>query len=221
MIIFNDHHEYEGKHAFMGASQNSWLGYNDATLIMRWMSQYTQLIGTTIHELVKFCITHRIKLNKSDKHLIDVKLQEAFIPKKAYDSENYIDLVAAYVNDAIGFRMTPEVVLFYSKNCFGTTDTINYDEKTHVLRIHDLKTGLKPASFDQLIIYAALFYLEYKMKPSENQTILRIYQHRYDDEGNILDDLYVEAIAKPEDIEIVMDRIVTGDKVIQDYKGAN
>lgn len=60
-----------------------------------------------------------------------------------------------YVNDAIGFKMTPEQPLFYSENCFGTADAISYRNK--LLRIHDLKTGLIPAHMEQLMIYAALF----------------------------------------------------------------
>lgn len=49
-----------------------------------------------------------------------------------------------YVNDAIGYKMTPEQTLFYSENCFGTADSISY--RSGLLRIHDLKTGVIPAS---------------------------------------------------------------------------
>ena len=49
------------------------------------------------------------------------------------------------------------------------------------MRIHDLKTGIRPAKFEQLEIYAALFWLEYGVRQSlgklDDITIeLRIYQ---------------------------------------------
>ena len=47
----------------------------------------------------------------------------------------------AYVNDAIGYRMTPEQVLYYSPNVYGTADAIRFYENSRFLRIHDLKTG--------------------------------------------------------------------------------
>lgn len=219
MILWNDHHELEGKHAFLGASQHRWLGYDDATLIARYSSQFAPAIGTALHDLAKECINARIKLNRGDKHIIDMAMYRAYIPKKVYDANAIINLLAAYVNDAIGFRMSPEVVLYYSKNCFGTTDAIAYNEYEHVLRIHDFKSGSTPASFDQLVVYAALFYLEYKLKPSNHTTILRIYQRVLDENGDEQECPYTEIIAKPEDIEIVMDRIKSADSVIQDFKG--
>ena len=79
-----------------------------------------------------------------------------------------------YVNDAIGFKLRPEQILYYSPNCFGTADAI--DLRGDLLRIHDLKTGKVPAHIEQLMIYAALFCLEYGIKPSDIDTELRIYQ---------------------------------------------
>ena len=93
-----------------------------------------------------------------------------------------------YVNDAIGYRMTPEQPLYYSDNCFGTADAIQF--KNNVLRIHDYKSGIIPAKMEQLKIYAALFCLEYKVKPGAIRIELRIYQN---------DDV-VEEIATAEDI---------------------
>jgi hypothetical protein len=85
-----------------------------------------------------------------------------------------------YVNDAIGFRMNTEQILYYSRFCFGTTDAIAFNERKRYLRIHDLKTGETPAHMEQLEIYAALFYLEYgkfmDFIPSPDNTELRIYQ---------------------------------------------
>ena len=73
--------------------------------------------------------------------------------------------------------MTPEVVLYFSDVCFGTADSIKFDEKKNFLRIHDLKTGVTPAHMEQLQVYAALFCLEYHFKPSDIQMELRIYQN--------------------------------------------
>ena len=57
-----------------------------------------------------------------------------------------------HVNDAIGFKMDPEVVLYYSENCFGTADAISF--KDNLLRIHDLKTGFSETNILQLKIYS-------------------------------------------------------------------
>jgi hypothetical protein len=111
-----------------------------------------------------------------------------------------------YVNDAIGFRMTPEQPLFYSENCFGTADAICFRNK--LLRIHDYKSGVTPARMEQLEIYAALFCLEYRVKPSDIDIELRIYQ---------LDEILHH---KPtaEDIVPIMDKIITFDKLITKIK---
>ena len=106
------------------------------------------------------------------------------------------------MNDAIGFRMVPEQILYYSDNCFGTADAIIF--KNNFLRIHDLKTGIIPAHMEQLRIYAALFCLEYKVKPGEIDMELRIYQN---------DEIIVD-IPTAEDIAPIMDRIVVSDKII-------
>ena len=73
-----------------------------------------------------------------------------------------------------------------------------------MLRIHDLKTGELPAHMEQLMIYAALFFLEYKVKPGTTKTELRIYQN---------DEVLCHS---PEADEIVpiMDNIVTFDNII-------
>jgi hypothetical protein len=91
------------------------------------------------------------------------------------------DTVNMYINDAIGYKMRAEQPLKYSENCFGTADAIAYDEKTKMLRIHDLKTGETPAHMMQLKIYAALFLLEYErafgVNPLNTKVNLRIYQN--------------------------------------------
>jgi hypothetical protein len=111
-----------------------------------------------------------------------------------------------YVNDAIGFRMSPEVLLFYSLNCFGTADTISF--RKNKLRIHDLKTGLRLSSERQLEVYAAIFCLEYQFKPHEIEIELRIYQN---DEIRVYE-------ADPDVIAHIMDKIRTFDRRINELR---
>lgn len=173
-MIFNKHPNLEGRHAILGASTYQWLDYNDEQLVNKYCLFYASTIGTVIHNMCMELILNRIKLRKNDDRLLFFELVRNGIPEIAIDMPYLFPTVAMYVNDAIGFRMTPEVVLKYSDNCFGTTDSICYYDNT--LRIHDLKTGKKEAKFDQLLIYAAIFYLEYGLKFYENETILTIYQ---------------------------------------------
>ena len=71
--------------------------------------------------------------------------------------------------------MDTEVVLFYSKYFYGTADSISF--RKNFLRIHDLKTGNIPAHMEQLVVYAALFCLEYKQDPKDIKIELRLYQN--------------------------------------------
>ena len=109
-----------------------------------------------------------------------------------------------YINDAIGFKMSTEVVLYYSDYFFGTADSISF--RNNFLRIHDLKTGKHEASMEQLLIYAALFCLEYRVKPAElNGCELRLYQS----------DEVICDNPEPEDILAVMDKIVQLNKALE------
>jgi hypothetical protein len=117
-----------------------------------------------------------------------------------------------YVNDAIGFKMVPEQILYFSENCFGTADAISFrtsrDFPKGFLRIHDFKSGVIPAHMEQLEIYAALFCLEYNIKPGDIGMELRLYQNN--------DIVYHEPTA--EDILPIMDKIVTFDRIINKIK---
>ena len=106
--------------------------------------------------------------------------------------------------------MDPEVVLYYSEMCYGTADSIQYSRShdNYILRIHDLKTGTTPAKMEQLLIYAALFYLEYGYKPENTKTELRIYQ---------MDEIVVHE-PEPDEIREVMSAIVSKDRVLQKIK---
>lgn len=178
-MLWNQRSWLEGKHAFLSASQYHWIRYSDEKLDQRFQSSMEAARGTRLHQLAHDLIREGIKLGRSPKTL------------------------NMYVNDAIGFRMRPEQILYYSDNSFGTVDAISF--RKNKLRISDLKNGITPASMDQLKIYAALFCLEYKYRPHELEIELRIYQN---DEV-----VYLEP--DPDEIVHIMDRIVTFDKRIQ------
>lgn len=179
---FNRHPKLEGQHAFLGASNYHWINYSDDKVEETYSRWRAAQKGTKLHAFAAECIRLGQKLPRSKQTL------------------------NMYVNDAIGYKMTPEQILYYSPNCFGTADTIIF--RNDFLRIHDLKTGETPAKMEQLLIYAALFCLEYGVKPSEIGTELRIYQN---------DEILCHN-ATVEDILPVMDRIVTADKIINRMK---
>lgn len=177
MIKWNNHKEFEGKHAFLGASQYHWLRDTDEMFENRYYSQFSALIGTTMHALAHDCILSRTRLNKHDVHLVKMALYKAFVPEAAYDPELLLDTLIPFVNDAIGFRMSSEIILFYSIYSFGTTDAIKFDEAERILRVHDLKMGLNQAKMDQLYVYCAYFCLEYHIDPKTITFETRIYQN--------------------------------------------
>lgn len=204
---FNRHSEIEGSHAILSPSGYSWLNYgSEEEFFRRFKASYAQAIGTSLHDLAKSLIDNRIRLNKADRKLATLHLLDDGIPKSVIDPDDWYDTLMAYVNDAIGFRMTPEVPLVYSMNAYGTTDAISFRDGH--LRIHDLKTGVTPAKMDQLILYAAYFCLEYHQKPKDIQTHLRIYQSK---EVLELDPDWV-------DIDEVIEKTITADKVITKFR---
>ena len=174
---WNDHKQLEGKHAFLGASNFHWVNWNDQIFENRYYNQFSTTIGTAIHALAHDCILNRTKLNKHDRHLIEITLYHAYIPKDAYDPDDILMNLIPFVNDAIGYHMSSEILLYYNNYCFGTCDAISFSEKERILRIHDLKTGMTTAHMEQLLIYAALFCLEYHKNPHQFKTELRIYQN--------------------------------------------
>ena len=176
---FVKHLKLEGLHAPFAASQSAWLRYDDEKVLTVYQNKKAAEMGTKLHDWAKKTIDLGIKQPRSKKTLY------------------------AYVNDAIGFKMSTEVVLFYSRRFFGTADAISF--RKGVLRIHDLKTGKIPAHMTQLEIYAALFCLEYKVKPGDIKMELRIYQN---DEI-----LYHNPTA--EDIVPIMDKIVHLNKLLE------
>lgn len=178
-MIFEKHSNLKGKHAFFSASSNSWLNYDADHLIDRWEKSKAVSNGTKIHSIAEKLILEEKKVPRamsSIRFLFDYELGKDSV----FVSEEVMRTFREYVNDAISFGMIPEQVLFYSDNFFGTADTISYNEKKQILRIHDLKTGVVPAKMEQLEVYAALFYLEYELylpPLSDIEMELRIYQN--------------------------------------------
>lgn len=182
-MIFNKHKEYEGKHALLSASQHSWLRYDQETLLNRYISSFSTEVGTAIHELAHHLIVNKIKINRYSKCLIIAWLSLRGIPRNVYNPEEILSNLEAFVNDCISFHMSSEVLLFYSPEAFGTTDAIRVDLKEKKLMISDYKNGKTDVSMEQPLIYAAYFFLEYKIidgmviNPLEWKIELRIYQN--------------------------------------------
>ena len=176
---FNEHKFIEGTHALFSPSQSSWLRYDDEKLLEVYQNKKAAEIGTRLHQWAKDTIDLGLKQPRSKK------------------------TIYSYVNDAIGFKMDTEVVLYYSERFYGTADAICFRNNT--LRIDDLKTGKRPVHMEQLEIYAALFCLEYKIKPGDIDIELRIYQNN--------EILYHNPTA--EDIVPIMDKIIHMNKILE------
>jgi hypothetical protein len=180
-MIFNRHLDLAGQHAFLSASKYHWINYSDEKLDRMFVAQMAAVKGTDLHNLAHEAIRLGVKISS---------------PKT----------LQLYVNDAIGYRMSVEQILYYSDNAFGTADTISF--RRNKLRIHDLKTGFTPCSEHQLEVYASLFCLEYKFKPMDIEIELRIYQNN---EVRIYE-------ADPDVITHIMDKIVTFDRRINQLR---
>lgn len=179
---FNDHSELEGLHAFLSGSNYHWINYDENKLFSSYSNYKAAEQGTILHEFAKNCI------------LLKQRLED--VPKT----------INLYVNDAIGYHMTPEQVLYYSPYCFGTADAISF--KHNLLRIHDLKTGKGPTHIEQLEIYASIFCLEYDIDINDIEIELRIYQNNK------------VRVHIPDRTEIVpiMDKIVTSSKLLEEWE---
>ena len=180
---FNDHSNLIGQHSILSASKYYWVNYD----VEKFRQYYTNMLaverGTRLHEYAAESIRLGLKRPRTKKTL---------------------DM---YVNDALGYGMRPEQPLYYSPFAFGTTDAISFDNGK--LRIHDYKSGVTPAHMEQLMIYAAYFCLEYKIKPIDISMALRIYQNNEINE-------YEPMSA---DILPIMDKIIAFDKEIVDIRG--
>ena len=189
----NKHSNLAGQHAFLSPSNVHWINYTDDKLISVYENRVLAVErGTRLHAYA--CAA--IELNRKQ-------------PKSK-------DTVCMYINDAIGYRMIPEQLLYYSDLCFGTADALIFDERKKMLRIHDLKTGETPAHMDQLVTYAALFFLEYGkqikfeygLDISDIVTELRIYQKSE----------IITYVPSADELLTRMDIIIRFDKILQDRK---
>lgn len=201
-FIFRKHPEYAGKHFFL--SPSSHVLDQDRTyeeLDKRMRSNYAAEIGTVIHGLAADLIEYKMTTTKTKAYDQILKaLLDDNIPRTIINPYEFVDTFVLYVNDAISFDMSSEVVLTYSPKAGGTTDAISWNEKKRYLRIHDLKTGSNPVKMDQLVEYAAYFCLEYKIAPKDIlQTELRIYQN-----GE-----YISYNPSTEELVMMEDRIIT------------
>lgn len=181
-MSFNNHSNLVGLHAPFSPSQPAWLRYDDDKIREVFLNKQATQLGTRLHEWAAETISLGLKQPRSNRTIYN------------------------YVNDAIGFRMTPEQVLYFSPRFFGTTDAITF--KNGILRIHDLKTGKTPAHMEQLEIYAALYCLEYGVKPADIRMELRMYQN---------DDVLVHT-PDVTDIAPIMDKIRHFDKVLEELE---
>lgn len=183
---FNSHSELHGKHAYLSASKYHWINYTDEKFDLNYRTALQAQRGSDLHDLACNCIRLGQKLPETRQTL------------------------NMYVNDALGFRMFAEVVLAYSFNAFGTADAVSF--RDGVLRIHDLKTGMTKTSFKQLLVYAALFCLEYDVKPGEIRIVLRIYQNDeiFEMDTEAEDERYLDRA----EVINIMDKIVRFDERI-------
>ena len=206
-MIFNKHSELEGRHAILSPSKHYWMNYTDEDLKRAYVSNFATDIGTLVHEYACDRITYRLPIDpdsEESKNGLLLHLMKNGIPFRAIDLDRIFYNLAPYVNDCIGYKMDSEVVLKYSDLCFGTADAISV--RRNWLRIFDLKTGLGPASMDQLLCYAGLFFMEYKRdyRPDTMKVELRIYQNQKIE----------TSMPTSEEIKTVMKKIAHGNAVL-------
>lgn len=223
---FNKHSVLKGQHALFSPSSSAWLRYDRNKVADRILSQYRAPLGTEIHEYAAIQIELAQKVN-SIRHLKQSISSAIYIKYFNMDRENesrvpyalklisflgelpdeVFEIVKQYINDAIGYKMIPEQILYYSDDLYGTTDAISF--RDGFLRIHDLKTGNMPAHMEQLETYVSLFCLEYKINPSEIETECRLYHP----DGILVHNPTIEKILP------IMDQIVTVGKIVNEVEG--
>lgn len=218
-MIFAKHSNLEGLHAPFSASQSQWLRYDDEKMITSYFNRDRKALGSELHEFAKSQIELMQKAT-GIKQLVQGVSTYIYSKYQAKEQATYgmslvksvkslppevFETLKMHINDAIGFKMSPEVVLYYSDYFFGTADAISF--RNNVLRIHDLKTGVTKVDMEQLEVYVALFCLEYKIKPGDIEVELRLYQN-----GEVI-------VHKPtaEDILPIMDKIIHSHKLLEKH----
>ena len=187
---WNDHsRDGLSDHAILSPSGFSWINYSPEQMAEKLTQRYYAYMrapaGTAIHKFCEHCIIRKIHLPKQINNI--VKMIQLFMSdSKEGFSDELIDFIpnlppeifkslVLYVDDCIGFNMSPEQKLMFNDKCFGTADAIGFDGST--LRVSDLKTGDAPGHIEQLLIYDALFCLEYHFQPDKIRFENRIYQY--------------------------------------------
>jgi len=182
-LRFRKHSHLEGQHAFLSPSSYHWINYDEEKLAFRYKTLKAVLEGVEQHRYAAICIEEGV----------------------VQDDET--TTVGMYINQCIQYKMSSEVVLFYSPNAYGTVDAIAYRHRR--LRISDLKTGVSRTSEHQLEVYAALFCLEYEIDPFSMRDIeLRIYQ----------DASVRQYIGDPYFIKAIMDKIEKFDEILNQLR---
>lgn len=149
-------HSVKDEHAMFPPSQPAWLRYDEAKLRSRYETIDATKRGTLLHEHAANCIKMGTKL------------------------ADYHQTLNMYVNDAIGYEMSPERLLMGSPHFYGTADSILFDDRTGTIRVHDYKSGVSKVYEDQVNLYIAYALLEYGdlygMTPEKCTMEGRIYQ---------------------------------------------
>ena len=179
---FRRHSNLPSDHAFLSPSYYHWVNYDEEKLSVRWRTARAALEGVEDHKYAAEAIELR-EFQMDESHTLGM-----------------------YINDCIRDRMTPELVLYYSDNCFGTADAISF--RNRLLRIRDLKTGITRTSVSQLEVYTALFCLDYGEDPYEIETELRIYQN----------DEVREYTADPAHIAYIIGKIIAFDERLNELR---
>lgn len=226
---WNGHSNLKGQHALFAPSQSISIinakRPNEAVdkAMKKFYGRDRVQLGTELHDFADTRITLNEKITSKKQLIFDIKdclltkykaLDLVSYGMRLVDSVHYLpddvfDTLTMYINDAIGFKLDTEITLYYSEHFFGTADAIGFSKNT--LRIHDLKTGDRPAHMEQLLGYAALFCLEYNFKPSQITTELRLYQH-----GDV-----IQFFPTVEDLLPVIDNFVTVNEAIKKEEEIN
>lgn len=188
---WNNHSKLAGQHAFLSASKYHWNNWSLDKLERAYTVHQAALKGTALHHLAHLAISLKQYMGGPDWAQSTLSL---------------------YVRDAIDLNMVSEQILYVTRNCFGTADTIGYKKNPETgrmkLNIHDYKSGASRTSEHQLENYAAFFCLEYGIDPYDIEIELRIYQS---DEVRVYD-------ADPDVIANLMRTILEFDKFIEDRR---
>lgn len=223
----NNHSRLRGRHALFSPSQPAFFSMTPDEFRDSLARKMRASLGTEIHgwAFSKISRRHKVTSVREAAKSIDEYIFNKYYNEQ-YDSisvdgrrllkslnllpPEVFETAKSYVNDAIGFRMKPEVVVEAipgAERFFGTIDAVIFSDK--ILRIHDLKTGSSTPKIDQLLGYDVYYCMEYDIDPYEIEHELRIYWN-----NDVL-------IATPtgDDIKPLMEKIHLFDQIQADFEG--